>query len=71
MAKKTNKYLFLKHKPWWVKLWFFSGLAALLYYLLKSYFTEMTKLNTADAIIMGYGMFSLALFVLIYGFNWK
>lgn len=54
-----------------MKLWLWSAMACVAYLLVKSYIVPPSATNITDLILMAYGAGSLALYLLIYGFDWS
>lgn len=66
------KKLLLTDKPLWIRIWLYTALLAIFYYVIKSEFhLALHKSSEADLIIMAYGSGSVGLLLLIYGFDWK
>jgi hypothetical protein len=64
------KKITFAHRPLWVRIWIFSGVLAILYYIIVSNTYPAGRLTVRDMAILAYGMGSLALYLLIYEFKW-
>lgn len=65
------KKITFAHRPLWVRIWIFSSLMAMTYYVIVSNINPVGRLTVKDISILAYGMGSLALYLLIYEFKWK
>jgi hypothetical protein len=61
----------LWHRPLPVRLWMWTAILALGYSVAKKLVLTAPQTGLFDTVIMAYGMASLAIYVLIYGFDWK
>ena len=65
-----NKIIFLD-KPVFVRIWMWSAIICLIYYFVVALSTNRYVQNERDIYVMAYGLASTALYILIYGFDWK
>lgn len=65
-----NKILF-SDRPLWVRIWIISGILCAAFYIAKSSFFPAKAQTELDMYIATFGLGSIALYVLIYGFDWK
>ena len=63
--------VFFMDKPLSVRIWMWSAILCLVYYLIVALTTNQYIQNVRDIYIMAYGLASTAIYVLIYGFDWK
>ena len=64
-----RKVLFMD-KPVLVRVWLWSAILCLIYYLFVAVTTNQYIQNVRDIYIMAYGLASMAVYLLIYGFDW-
>jgi hypothetical protein len=70
MKRLIKKVLFLQ-RSWPVRIWMWSAILCLLYYLFVALTTNRYLQNERDIYFMAYGLASSAIYLLIYGFDWK
>ena len=70
MHNRWKKLLFL-NKPLPIRLWMWSAAGCVIFYLLKFSFVEKVEASEIDMILMAYGIGSIAIFVLIFEFDWS
>ncbi|HBH25711.1 MAG TPA: hypothetical protein DDY13_20130 [Cytophagales bacterium] len=65
------KKIFLFDKPVLIRVWQLTAILAVLYYIIKSEFNlAFHQSNELDLITLAYGAGSLAILLMIYGFDW-
>lgn len=69
--KKIFSTVLFMDKPPLVRIWMWSAILCLIYYLFVALTTNQYVQNEWDIYIMAYGLGSTAMYVLIYGFDWK
>ena len=70
MNEHWKKLLFL-HKSWIIRIWMWSAIGCVIFYLIKFSIIENAVPSLVDMSLMAYGIGSLAIYVLIYGFDWS
>lgn len=68
---KYLKILLFFDKPLPVRVWMWTAIMALLYYLAAALAKGRYLTDVIDIYVMAYGLFSVAIYMLIYGFDWK
>lgn len=73
MNKKSTPWSnwLLLHRPLPIRLWMWTAIPALGYSVFKKLVLSASQTGLFDTVIMAYGMASLAIYVLVYGFDWK
>jgi hypothetical protein len=72
--KSTPRFLrilLFRNRPLGVRIWIWTALVATAYPLLNALFRGEQNAGTMDAVFMAYGIGSLAIYLFIYGFDWK
>jgi len=70
LNKFLKQFLF-PGKPLPLKIWLWSAMACVAFLLVKSFIVPASESNVFDLALMAYGAGSLALYLLIYGFDWS
>ncbi len=71
MSKTNWKKLLFLDKSWPMRIWMWSAVLCLLYYLIKFELPGNVAMSEWDLYIVAYGMGSLAIYLLIFGFDWS
>jgi hypothetical protein len=70
MDERLKKLFFLNQK-WPIRIWIWSAIACVIFYLAKFTFIAEPVPTELDMILMAYGVGSIAVYVLIFGFDWS
>jgi hypothetical protein len=65
------KKLFLLDKSWPMRIWMWSAILCVIFYLIKFSWIENPVPTVVDMSLMAYGLGSVAIYVLIFGFDWS
>ena len=64
------KKLFFLNVSWPIRIWMWSAVICIFFYLVKFTFVANPIPTELDMILMAYGLGSIAVYVLIFGFDW-
>ncbi|MCK5101659.1 MAG: hypothetical protein KAR17_02550 [Cyclobacteriaceae bacterium] len=70
MSDNWKKLLFL-NKSWPIRIWMWSAIISMIFYLVKFSIITNPIPTELDMIFMTYGLGSIAIYVLIFGFDWS
>jgi hypothetical protein len=71
LLKKQIKDLLFFNRPWPIRIWMWSAVACFIFYLIKYSLVDVPQVTMVDTVLMTYGIGSLAIYVLIFGFDWS
>jgi hypothetical protein len=69
--KNPLKSLLFSDKPLAVRIWMWTAILALLYYLTAALVKGRYLQDVRDIYVMAYGLFSVAVYLLVFAFDWK
>ena len=70
-TSRILRILLFLNRPPGVRIWVWTAIVATAYPILNALFRGAQNTGTMDALFMAYGIGSLAIYLLIYGFDWK
>ncbi len=65
------KYILFLNRPWPVRIWMWSAMCCVGFYLIKFSIIDQPIPSVLDMVLMAYGLGSIGVYVLVYEFDWS